>query len=171
MSQETKREGGSHMVVVVGIDLSEVSEHLLSRARDLVRSVDDAALHVVHVVPGPLPWVPVDSALPSAVAIASRAEDAQRDLQGICGAVLQGLRARVALHTPIGRPADELTRIAREVAADLIVVEVHDHDRLRRVFHHSVVARIARTGPCSVLAIRDPARVAGARPEVQGAHQ
>ena len=50
----------------------------------------------------------------------------------------------------------ELTRIARETAADIIVVEVHDHPP--RVFHHSVVARIARTAPCSVLAIRKPAR-------------
>jgi hypothetical protein len=37
---------------------------------------------------------------------------------------------------------------------------MHERAGLRRVFHHSVVARITRTAPCSVLAIRDPSRVA-----------
>jgi nucleotide-binding universal stress UspA family protein len=151
------------MVVVVGVDLSDVSEHLVARTRDLVRRVDDPELHIVHVVPGPLPWVPVDSTMPSAIATisraeTSRAEEARQDLQALCDAVLEGSRARVILHTPVGRPADEINRIARQVGADVIVVEVHDHHRMRRVFHHSVVARIARNGPCSVLAIRDPAR-------------
>jgi nucleotide-binding universal stress UspA family protein len=147
------------MVVVVGVDLSDVSEHLLSRARDLVCRVDDAALHIVHVMPVPLSWVPVDSTLPSAaIATTSRVEEARRDLQALCDAVLEGSRARVVLHTPVGRAADEIIRIARQVGADVIVVEVHDHHGMSRMFHHSVVARIARNGPCSVLAIRDPAR-------------
>ena len=158
MNQDSKHEAPSRMVVVVGVDLSDVSEHLMARARDLVCRVDNAELHVVHVMQSPLPWVPVDSMMPSAVAMAPHTEEAKRDLQGLCDAVLEGSHARVILHTPVGRAPDEITRIAREVGADVIVVEVHDHRGMRRFLHHSVVASIARNGPCSVLAIRDPAR-------------
>ena len=50
MSEETKREERRRIVLVVGLDLSDVSEHLLLTARNLVRSVDEAELHLVHVV-------------------------------------------------------------------------------------------------------------------------
>jgi nucleotide-binding universal stress UspA family protein len=150
------------MVVVVGVDLSDVSEHLMARARDLVSRVDDPELHIVHVMTGPLSWVSVGSTLPSAIAVTSHAEEARQDLQALCVAVLEGSRARVIVHTPVGRAADEITRIAREVGADVIVVEVHDRHRMRRGLHHSLVADIARSAPCSVLALRDPARAARA---------
>jgi nucleotide-binding universal stress UspA family protein len=151
------------MVVVVGVDLSEVSEHLMARARDLVGRVDDPELHVVHVTPGPPSWVFVDSTLPSATAVTSHAEEAARwDLLALCDGVLEESRARVIVHTPVGRAADEITRIAREVGADVIVVEMHNRHRMRRLFHRSLVAEIARNAPCSVLALRDPARAARA---------
>src|SRR4029077_517341 len=43
-------EPRTRLVLVVGVDLSEVSPHLLATARSLVRSVDEAEMHVVHVV-------------------------------------------------------------------------------------------------------------------------
>ena len=55
MSEQPSSEP-TRIVLVVGVDLSDVSEHLrLTKARDLVRTVDIAELHVVHVVrPEPL---------------------------------------------------------------------------------------------------------------------
>jgi nucleotide-binding universal stress UspA family protein len=157
MIETGKREARSHMVVVVGVDLSDVSEHVLARARDLVRSIDDAELHVVHVVePQPLRHLVFESLRPANTGARSDPEHALGELQGFCESSLPGSRERVVLHTPVGRPADELARIALKTAADIIVVEVHDHPR--RVFHHAVVARLARIAPCSVLAIRDPGR-------------
>jgi nucleotide-binding universal stress UspA family protein len=156
MIETGKREARSHMVVVVGVDLSDVSEHVLARARDLVRSIDDAELHVVHVVePQPLRHL-FESLRPANTGARSDPEPALRELQGFCESSLPGSRERVVLHTPVGRPADELARIALKTAADIIVVEVHEHPP--RVFHHALVARLARIAPCSVLAIRDPGR-------------
>jgi nucleotide-binding universal stress UspA family protein len=62
----------------------------------------------------------------------------------------------VVLHTPLGHTADELARIASEVAADVIVVEAH-HVGARWGFHRSVIARIAKIATCSVLAVRQRA--------------
>ncbi len=166
MVESNRRESRSHMVVVVGVDLSDVSKHVLARARDLVRSIDDAELHVVHVVePHPFRRLVLESLHSIDTGARSDPEPARRQLQGYCESIVPGSHERVVVHTPVGRPADELARIARETAADIIVVEVHDH--AVRVFHHAVVARLARIAPCSVLAIRDPARGA---PEFVSSH-
>jgi nucleotide-binding universal stress UspA family protein len=158
MVESSKRESRSHMVVVVGVDLSHVSKHVLARARDLVRSIDDAELHVVHVVePHPLRRLVLESLHAIDTGARDDPEPARRQLQRFCESI-PGSQERVVVHTPVGRPADELARIARKSAADIIVVEVHDH--ARRVFHHAVVARLTRIAPCSVLAIRDPTRAA-----------
>jgi nucleotide-binding universal stress UspA family protein len=153
MIEICKRESRSHMVVVVGVDLSGVSEHVLARARDLVRGIDDAELHVVHVVQSQaFRHLLTDPVSPGVDAVAAR-----KEVEALCESVAAQTEARVIPHSPVGRAADELTRIARETAADIVVVEVHDHGP--RLFHHAVVSRLARTAPCSVLAIRDPERV------------
>jgi nucleotide-binding universal stress UspA family protein len=152
---------GSRLVLVVGVDLTDVSEHLLARARDLVHSVDQAELHVVHVVhPEPLRERLVEPIGSGGLVERARVESADWEMRHLCERIVQGSNTRWIMHTPIGRPAEELTRIAREVGADFIVVEVHEHDHRRRLFHRSVAARIAETAPCSVLAIRDRALVA-----------
>lgn len=150
----------SRLVVTVGIDLSDVSEHLLAQARDLVRSVDEAELHVVHVVKPeslrerltePIGSIPTSER--------SMASSARWELERLCESIVQGSGARWLVHTPVGRAADEIARIARSVGADVIVVESHEQARTR-VFHRSVVARIFALSTCSVLAIRDPRRFA-----------
>jgi hypothetical protein len=50
MNQNAQRQP-SRIVLVVGLDLSELSEHLLAKARDLAAWADEAQLNVVHVVP------------------------------------------------------------------------------------------------------------------------
>ena len=158
-SQQPSR---SRIVLVVAVDLSDVSEHLLSQARDLVRSVDDAELHVVHVVqPESLRarlTEPGGSVHASERAMAS---SARFELERLCQTIVQGSGARWIVHTPVGRAADEVTRLAGVVGADVIVLESHPHAR-HRLFHRSLVARVARTAPCSVLAIRDRRRAAAA---------
>jgi nucleotide-binding universal stress UspA family protein len=151
----------TRIVLVVGVDLSEVSEHLLSKARDLVRSVDLAELHVVHVVrPEPLRAWLTEPLHAEGVTTRANTAAAQFELERMCESIVGGSRAKWRVHTPVGQTADELTRIARNVGADVMVVEAHEHSRRPRVFHRSVIGRIAQTAPCSVLTIRPPRRAA-----------
>jgi nucleotide-binding universal stress UspA family protein len=137
-------EPRTRLVLVVGVDLSEVSPHLLATARSLVRSVDEAELHVVHVVHSES-VVQRLSEPPGSVGIADRAQTEAARWAAI----------RVVVHTPVGHPAREINRIASEVGAGIIVIEAHDHpSKPRRLLHRSVIARIARTAPCSVLTVR-----------------
>jgi nucleotide-binding universal stress UspA family protein len=63
----------------------------------------------------------------------------------------------VVVHTPAGRPAEQIVRVARAVGADAIVVEALDHHT--GAFHRSTVAELARSAPCSVVTIRAPRRL------------
>jgi nucleotide-binding universal stress UspA family protein len=145
------------IVLVVGVDLSDVSEHLLANARDLVRSAGDAELHVVHVVrPETLSERLREPVYSAGSATRPPVESARWLLDGMCERIVRGSGVRWVVHTPVGEAADEIARIARDVGAGIVVLEAHDHASGRRVFHRSVVSRIARTAPCSVLTIRAP---------------
>jgi nucleotide-binding universal stress UspA family protein len=157
-AQDSEQAGsitGSHIVVVVGVDLSDVSEHLLQTTRDLVRPVDEPELHIVHVVRRePLPSrlaVPLQS-----MHVAERAnlESANWELERLCRSILGEGRGRVTVHTPVGNAADELIAVATEVQANVIVIEAHERPGRRHLLGRSVVARIAARAPCSVLALR-----------------
>jgi nucleotide-binding universal stress UspA family protein len=147
---------GVDVVLVVGVDLSDVSEHLLATVRDLARTSGKAQMHVVHVVPPePLARRLAERALSLGLERA-RVESAQWELERLCGAIVSGFGVRCVIHIPIGDVAEELTRVARETHADALVVEAHG--RHSRVLGKSVVVRIAKNAPCSVLTVRQPVR-------------
>jgi nucleotide-binding universal stress UspA family protein len=147
----------SRIVVVVGVDLTDVSAHLLDQTAALVRAVDEAEIHVVHVVKREPPYLRV--ARPGEAKNAGavyRIELAQEVVALLCASLRRTSHTRVIMHTPVGDPATQLALVADEVAADLLVVEAHAHHGHGpvRVFHRSTMDRIARIAPCTVLAIR-----------------
>jgi nucleotide-binding universal stress UspA family protein len=162
MNADAENQQPSRIVLVIGVDLSDVSEHLLSQTRALIRPVDEAEIHLVHVVHADPLREKIERPAQSAdIGARSKVEYAKWELQRLCGSLALGPRTRVRIHTPIGEVAEELTRIAAQVAADLVVVEAHGH---RRFFHRSVVGRIVRTAPCTVLTIRRPPPLRAAEP-------
>jgi universal stress protein A len=148
-------ETRSHLVLVVGVDLSQVSEHLLMTARDLVMLARDAEIHIVHVVEPQAMAATMFDALPIvAPTEPERVRAAQEELDRLCARVAEGINARVIVHVAVGRPSDEITRIADAVGAHVIVVEKHESRGLARVFHRSLAATLAKKAPCSVLTVR-----------------
>jgi nucleotide-binding universal stress UspA family protein len=150
----------SRIVLVVGLDLSELSEHLLAVARDLAAWADKGELHVVHVVP-PQPLrerlgEPVHSDEdPGLLALK---EAAWCELESLCRHVVEGSPAHWTVHVRVGRAGDELARVAKDVGADFVIVEAHGRPASHWMFQRSVVARTARCSPCPVLTIRDPSQ-------------
>ena len=145
----------SRIIVVVGVDFTNVSPHLIHQTAALVRTVDEPEIHVVHVVKP-------DTGL------APRGSPCRREGRGcglprrVCAEVVERLceplrrvpSAKIVMHTPVGDPAVALARIAEEVAADVLVVEAHAQHGIARVFHRSLVNQLAGIAPCTVLAIR-----------------
>jgi nucleotide-binding universal stress UspA family protein len=148
----------SRIVLVVGVDMSDVSEHLLAQTRDLIRPMAEAEVHVVHVVrPEPLPQRLVRPRNEEDVGARYQVEYAKWALERLSEALSQHPGTRVIVHTPVGGAAEELTRIAAQVNADVLIVEAHDpHTGVSSIFHRSTLSRIARTAPCTVVTIRKP---------------
>jgi nucleotide-binding universal stress UspA family protein len=161
MSAQAQDQQPSRIVIVVGVDLSNVSEHLLEKTRSLLRPVDEAEVHVVRVIrPEPPLLRLVRPKEEPHAGVVHEVESAQRALERLSASLVHNPQTRVIIHTPIGSPPVELARIAAEVGADLIVIEAHEHDgrEPHRVFHRSVADVIASTAPCTVLTLRTPRR-------------
>jgi nucleotide-binding universal stress UspA family protein len=145
----------NRIVLVVGVDLDDTSKHLLSTVKELTRGSDEAEVHVVHVVaPETFSERLAEPMKSPGVAERTRAQIAKWEIEQLCRDVVTGATAHVVVHTPAGRPVEELMRLAVEVGADAIVVEAHDHAAPRGLLHRSVAAGLAKAAPCSVLTVR-----------------
>ena len=160
MTASALREVQNRLVIIVGIDLTDVSDHLIANARALVRSAGpQAELHLVHVIH----HEPLRSRLNEPISSRTGAEEqshqeaARFEMQQIADRMVGDTGAVVHIHTPVGRAADEIISIAATVGADLIIVEAHDAPWTQNVFHRSVVSRISHRAPCSVLTSRPKA--------------
>jgi nucleotide-binding universal stress UspA family protein len=163
MTAHAQDQQPNRIVIVVGVDLSHVSEHLLEQTRSLIRPVDEAEVHVVRVVrPEPRLLRLVRPKEDRNAGVAHQIENAQSALERLSVSLAHNPRTRVIVHTPIGSPPVELARIAASVGADLIVIEAHEHDgrEPHHVFHRSVADVLASTAPCTVVTLRTPRRVA-----------
>jgi nucleotide-binding universal stress UspA family protein len=156
MTSVATQRGRNRIVLVVGLDLADTSEHLLGTVRELTYGTAEAWLHVVHVVPPETFQERMGEPVTSVgLAEGRRTQVARWELEQLCQAVVAGVRVHIVVHTPAGRPVTELTRVAREVGADAIVVEAHEHHTgARHIFHQSVAAGLAKSAPCSVLTVR-----------------
>ncbi|MGB7328881.1 MAG: universal stress protein [Rubripirellula sp.] len=63
----------------------------------------------------------------------------------------------VSIHTPHGSPGIEITRLAKEENADLIVLGAIGQSAIARVLLGSVSEHVATRSDCSVLVVRPPA--------------
>ena len=56
----------------------------------------------------------------------------------------------------VGRPAEEILRVAEEAGVDLIVMGTHGRTGLQHVLLGSVAEKVVRLAPCPVLIVRQP---------------
>jgi nucleotide-binding universal stress UspA family protein len=64
-----------------------------------------------------------------------------------------------------GVAAEEILRLAKETACDLIVMGTHGRTGLGRVLVGSVAEQIMRNALCPVLAVKSPAQLNQGRPQ------
>jgi len=66
-----------------------------------------------------------------------------------------------------GDPATEIVRLARDAGIDVIVMGTHGRTGLERLLMGSVAEKVLRDAPCSVLVVKLPRGVPGAKPDVE----
>jgi nucleotide-binding universal stress UspA family protein len=135
--------------ICCAVDFSEPSRVALDEATELARQLH-AELLLVHVrqrsafAASDVPFAPPGHG--------GGTDDAEQLLQAWTQ------RAQSAAPTTSvelrGHPAQEIVRLAREFACDLVVIGTHGRTGVRRAALGSVAEEVVRTGPCPVLVVR-----------------
>ena len=86
-------------------------------------------------------------------------EDAQAELHAFARKALKEA-VPVQVTVAVGKPAEEILRVAREARVDLIVMGTHGRAGLRHLLLGSVAEAIARYAPCPVCMVRIRGEVA-----------
>ena len=132
------------LTIVIGYDGSGAARRALGRVRDLGERASKVL--VVAVVP----------ALRSAglaTPLADSTLDAQRLLQEAFDVLEPPQRMHVELREATGDPGVVLVEVAREVAADLLVIGRRGGDFVVRTLLGSVAQRAVQHAPCDVLVV------------------
>ncbi len=140
-----------HCAVVVAYDFSRTGHAALRRAATMASHAQHYVLHVVCAV-DPREAIP---SIPSYDGIDYRY--AARVQEALATAVQEELDIAAPthpvsffVHARIGKPADEILEVAREIGADLIIVGSHNLHGLERLILGSVSEKIVRNAQCSV---------------------
>lgn len=142
-------------LVLVAVDFSATARHALAWAFDYALHTD-ATIHTLHVVDRR--WSPADlSADPASVQrdVAASEAAAAAELRALTDEA-RGRLGALHEHVVVGKPADEILRLARELAVDLIVVGSHGVDPVAHLFVGSVAERVVRGATCPVTVVRLP---------------
>jgi nucleotide-binding universal stress UspA family protein len=143
----------SRKSVLVPIDFSDASLEALKEALSLVDS--PSHVHAIHVL----------SDLKSEAAFIREALGMD-EREERAGALLSTTLADAGAEAvePIiraGSAGEEISKVARELGCDLIVMPTHGREGVSRLLLGSVAERVLRLAHCPVLVIRGPSQAAG----------
>jgi nucleotide-binding universal stress UspA family protein len=85
-------------------------------------------------------------------------EDQRRDLQGMLNVLVQKVQKRGVICKSaflVGEPTEQISILARDIAADLLVTASHQPIFLERIFNLDKTPPIKHQAPCPVLIYRD----------------
>jgi nucleotide-binding universal stress UspA family protein len=137
--------------VVVGYDFSHAGNAALYRAIALAARAPFHVLHFACIVDKHAPLPAAAPHGPVNYAYTERLQQALTDVvqQELRAAHVEG-RVHFCVHVRIGKPAEELLAIARDVGADLIIVGSKGLSGVERMVLGSVSERVVREAGCTV---------------------
>jgi universal stress protein A len=162
--------------ILVPIDHTEPSHLALQWGASLVQHYG-AQLLLLHVVPKAVEEVPPPplgsivapsyvervatqgSPSPSEGLVIDHVAQAETALADLARSQLTA-PVPATVRVAVGRPAEEILRVAEEEGVDLIVMGTHGRTGLRQVLLGTVTETVGRTAPCAVLMVKMPAPVA-----------
>lgn len=127
MNAGATESGEKRIVLVVGVDADDTSENLRHAVHVLTRGADEAELHLVRF------------------GTATAHRFARRQIEGLCRAIDPRATSHVVVHTPASHELAGVARLARQLAADAIIIEAGPHPRSE-----------GAAGACAVLTARSP---------------
>lgn len=147
--------------ILIATDFSEYSVEALDYAVLLAKNfgADLYLFHAFEALPYKVPET-ASTARPGAFEwLRTLKEEEEQKLNSLVGEVGQkGVKAHPIFKE--GVPFREISKAAKEVGADLIVLGTHGRTGLERMMMGSVAERVVRGGPCPVFLVR-PKALAG----------
>lgn len=139
--------------ILCPVDFSPPSEHAFALALDLATRFG-ADLQVVHVYQLPVYALP-DGAMMVGPEYTVRMTD---ELQRALKEFVEGREGGVTIETHLveGVPYREVTRLAEELEADLVVMGTHGRTGLKHLLLGSVAERVVRTAKIPVITVPVP---------------
>jgi nucleotide-binding universal stress UspA family protein len=137
--------------VLVPIDFSKRSLEAIEFALPLLKE-PGAELHLMHVFEPDYPFSSM-MALPLVVPELEVGRRVRRHLKDVANKYSIPLR-RENIHAVKGRAFEEICRLARERAINLIVMSTRGNTGLKHLLLGSTVERVVRYSPCPVLIVR-----------------
>jgi nucleotide-binding universal stress UspA family protein len=155
--------------ILVPIDYSDDAQQALHWGASLVGKYG-AQLLLLHVIPKAVEEVyPEGAGLMSPTPsyyevrapsiwtkqpiIIDRVDTAQTELRDFASKTLKDA-VPVPVHIAVGKPAEEILRVAREEKVDLIVMGTHGRTGVRHLLLGSVAEDVTRHAPCPVFTVR-----------------
>jgi nucleotide-binding universal stress UspA family protein len=132
------------LTVVVGYDGSDAARRGLARVRDMRGSAGRVLVVAVKADLGSAEFSPE---------VVGPAVDPQRLAEEAAALLDAPEESRLEVRTAAGDPAVVLVEVAREVAADLLVVGRRGGDFVARTLLGSVAQRVVQQAPCDVLVV------------------
>jgi universal stress protein A len=132
--------------IFVPVDFSDCSKKALQYAVPFAKQFG-ACLALVHVVE-PYPLVPEISPH-----YFETPNEGRQELQAVQKGIDDAVTSTLILRE--GTPHVEITKAARELGADLIIISTHGRKGLTRTVFGSTTEKVVRYAPCPVLIVRE----------------
>ncbi len=136
--------------ILVPVDFSRPAGHALQAAAGFVRRYGGRITLVTVIEPSATMRFETDG---QAEALA-RSEAHLKNELGEWGWKLVGEAHLEGVLVKHGRPFEEITKAARTLTSDLIIMATHGHTGFKRVLLGSTAERVIRDAPCPVLTVR-----------------
>ena len=136
--------------VLVPIDFSETSTHVLTYAQTVARAFG-ASVHVLHVIQDPRSdaWSVEVAVMDLDGLLETWRADAQRRLDGLT-VDMPGSQV-----IKVGHPFTEIIRYAEGHWIDLIIMGTRGRGAIEHMLLGSVAEKVIRKAPCPVLTVRE----------------
>lgn len=153
MASPTVKTSPEPTVYIVALDGSPTGDHVLDVACGLGVSLGGSAeLHILHVIGIAPPEAPL--AIPALVTPTDFLEGGRLLLDRTTARARERFNGKIIGHLGAGDPWREITQLASNLRADLVVVGTAGRTGLARMALGSVAEKVVRHAGCPVLVVR-----------------